>query len=86
MIKYLMYIKATSSINKGDHNVILEGEYTRLIKNSVFADDEIKKIAKPTSLPNEFQSIHDPLTRNIHGSSPDGYGTMELYYLDFNES
>ena len=66
MIKYLMYIKATSSINKGDHNVILEGEYTRLINNSVFADYEIKKIAKPTSLPNEFQSIHDPLTRNIY--------------------
>jgi hypothetical protein len=65
VLHWLMYIKASSSTNRGDHNVILEEEFDKLCKNKVMGESELKQIVKPISVPNEFDDISDPVVRNL---------------------
>ncbi len=68
VLKWLMYIKASSSTNRGDHNVILEEEFKKLCDSGVMREDEMRKIVKPMSIPEEFDDIDDPVVRNLIAS------------------
>lgn len=58
ILTWLMHIKATSKVHKRDHNLILEEQFNRLIADNVMTGDEIRKIAKPTSLPGTFSTLN----------------------------
>ncbi len=65
VLHWLMYIKASSSTNKGDHNVMTDGEFKRVIDNKVMREDELRKIVKPISLPEEFNFVKNIVDRNL---------------------
>lgn len=65
MLKRLMYIKATSSTNKGNHNIILEDQFSRLKKDKIMSEEELRRIVYPAAIPDRFNKIGENLERNI---------------------
>jgi hypothetical protein len=65
VIHWLMYIKASSSTNSGDHNVMVDDIFNKVCTDKVMREDELRKIARPMSLPKELDIATSPVIRNL---------------------